>query len=91
MQTIEKLRYKLLSLDVWGGEEGEFDINNWFYLDTLEVDEMTQDSEIINELIDLGFLKDSACKLVEIVDMGEVLRIIESKTGFPLYDLTLEH
>lgn len=86
----ETITYKICSLDVWAGiEEGCWDINNWFELGSFEHPSITTNSEILDHLIELGYIS-AGIKYhdVEFEDIGNGIRICDkSRDNLPVYDL----
>ena len=65
-----------------------WDINQWYKRDTLDIDEEMSDEEIIQLLIDEGYLSPKALSLVGIDDSSEnCLTIRHLDSGQPLYNL----
>ena len=52
--------YKVSSLDVWAGDEvGEWDINDYFNVGTLELPESFSDAGLMCAMMQQGYLKDT--------------------------------
>ena len=87
---VHKMKYKVLSLDVWAGEEkGEWVKNNFFHVDTIEFPLYPYSEDIIESLIQIGFLNAKTRKKVLVEDyngMGEYYNVTDNK-GYPLCDL----
>lgn len=91
METMTMDRYKVYSLDVWGGEEvGDWEINNWFNAGEMEIPEEAEGDEIVEIMIKEGYFTDLARGKVEIEDYADGwLYAIRIEDGYPLFNLEL--
>ena len=76
--------YRILSIDAWGNKKDGYEWNNWFTVG--EIDSIPDtNKDIIQLMIDEGFLKPGVNKLVEIDDDQYNLVILDKKTKQPLF------
>jgi hypothetical protein len=87
------IKFRVISLDVWGGdEEGTYEKNNFYNLGTIEVNEMDEDikDSMINALIEADILVPECRSMIYIVDNygnGDYYEILDKETDRPLLDL----
>jgi hypothetical protein len=86
---------KIVDLDVWGNAEDGFEVNNFFNLGEItfprKSDPYTISKRSIkSKLVKEGFILSTATRKIELDDFSSMdffYRVIERKTGKPLFDI----
>lgn len=84
--------YKVLSLDVWAGEEeGLWEINNWFNCGSVDIEEDASNEDVLDILHKEGYI--SRVDIAEVQNWGDdfFYQIVDiSNNDYPVYQLQLE-
>jgi len=77
-------KYRILSIDALCGDElDSWEWNNWFHVGDIE--STIQDNELIDYMIEEGYLEKGVKQLVEIYDDQYNIVIVVKATQRPLY------
>jgi hypothetical protein len=81
--------FQLMDLDVWGNEEEGFEVNDMWAIERFEwtLAEWEDDTFVINELIESGYLTEKARDRVGLDGNERTLYINDDQTGRPLYEI----
>ena len=80
--------FPVLEIDAWGGdEEGSWDWNSWAYVGHVQInlDLPSTHNDIIQLMINRGFLREDCADLVEVDDDGFNLVILDKETKEPCF------
>lgn len=87
------MNYRLINyFDVWGNEKDGFEVNNLCVeKESIDIKDDASDKEILQVLVDEGFLVTSDRRKVCLVDygMGDMIEICAKKSMYPLGRLEL--
>jgi hypothetical protein len=85
------MKYQVYAIDAWAtDEEGGWDTNDWHKAGIVEIPTSFENNEIIERMIDEGYLKPKAIDLVYCDDICDTTIRISADSNFqPLYDLVL--
>ena len=79
-------KYKLVDyFDVWGNEEEGYEVNNLAVIaDDIVMSDDRTNQEILDFLVDIGYLVTNDLNKIEVVDDGDVIEFFEIETGCPI-------
>ena len=77
--------FPVLSIDAWADPEGGWTWNQWYDVGRIEVDIEKPDQDLIQSMIDAGYLKTNAHDLAEIEDDGYNVVFKNKATGEPVF------
>lgn len=79
-------KYRLVNyFDVWGNEEDGYEVNDsCVEFDDLMITDDAEDKDIINYLIEIGFLIEAAREKVDVNNSFDWIEIEQKDTGYPL-------
>lgn len=76
--------FPVLSIDAWGNPEEGYEWNQWFHIGSIDLDLEDPSENIMQLMIDKGYLNDKAKTLGEIEDDGYNLVVLNKETREPL-------
>jgi hypothetical protein len=84
-------KFAVVSLDVWGNVEEGFEVNDQWKIGTVEFDADASDEEIVNVLIEDGYLTNGT-KAEDLDFDGDdsFIMISAAETGLPIFNLIKE-
>ena len=77
--------FPVLSIDAWGNSEEGYEWNQWFHVGSIDLDLKNEDQDVIQLMIDKGYLKEGSKGLGEVEDDGFNLVVLDKKTREPLF------
>lgn len=77
--------FPVLSIDAWGNPEEGYEWNQWFHVGSIDLDLKNEDQDIIQLMIDEGYLKEGSKDLGEVEDDGFNIVILNKVTREPLF------
>ena len=77
--------FPVLSIDAWSDPEGGWTWNQWFDVGRIEVDIEKSDQDLIQSMIDAGYLKPASIGLAEVHDDGFNVVFSNKETGEPVF------
>jgi hypothetical protein len=77
--------FPVLSIDAWGNPEEGYEWNQWFHVGSIDLDINNEDQDVIQLMIDGGYLKEGSKGLGEVEDDGFNLVILDKTTREPLF------
>ena len=77
--------FPVLSIDAWGNPEEGYEWNQWFHVGSIDLDLKNEDQDVIQLMIDEGYLKEGSKGLGEVEDDGFNLVILDKTTRQPLF------
>ena len=76
--------FPVLSIDAWGNPEEGYEWNQWFHIGSIDLNLEDPSENIMQLMIDKGYLNDKAKTLGEIEDDGYNLVVLNKETRKPL-------
>jgi len=77
--------FPVLSIDAWGNPEDGYEWNQWFHVGTIELDLDAENREIIQAMVNAGYLTPKGLDVATVEDDGYNLVIIDKETGEPAF------
>jgi hypothetical protein len=77
--------FPVLSIDAWGNQEEGYEWNNWYKVGTIDIDLDQPDQNLIQVMIDAGFLTPDSVNLADVNDDGFNVVFSIKKTGEPVF------
>jgi hypothetical protein len=77
--------FPVLSIDAWGNPEEGYDWNQWFHVGSIDLNLNDPSENILQLMIDKGYVNEEAKTLGEIEDDGYNLVLLDKKTREPLF------
>ena len=77
--------FPVLSIDAWADPEGGWEWNQWFDVGRIEVDIEKPDQDLIQSMIDAGYLTPASIGLAELHDDGFNVVFSNKETGEPVF------
>jgi hypothetical protein len=79
--------YEIYKLEVWAGdEEGTWDKNNWFYEQTISVDNHEQLERYVKEY----YIKAGVAVVFD-YSYESCVNVVKAEDGYPLLEIQLKH
>jgi len=75
----------VLSIDAWGNPEDGYEWNEWFNVGTIDLDLDAENREIIQAMVNAGYLTPKGLDVAEVEDDGYNLVIIDKETREPAF------
>ena len=85
--------YTLINyFDVWGNKKDGYEVNNQcIEKDDIVITDDATPKEICEYLVQIGMLKTSDMRRLEVIDWGNSIEINERKSGKPLFGLHMNY
>jgi len=77
--------FPVLSIDAWGNQEDGYDWNNWHKVGLIDLDLNQPDQNLIQTMIDAGFIRLEAIDRVEVEDDGFNIVFCDKETSEPIF------
>ena len=77
--------FPVLSIDAWGNPEDGYEWNQWFHVGTIELNLDAENREIIQAMVNAGYLTPKGLDVATVEDDGYNLVIIDKETGEPAF------
>jgi hypothetical protein len=81
----ENVVFPVLSIDAWGNPEDGYEWNSWHRVGLIEVDLDKPEQNLIQRMVEEGFIKPEAFDWVEVEDDGYNVVFMDKKTREPVY------
>ena len=75
----------VLSIDAWGNPEDGYEWNEWFNVGTIDLDLDAENREIIQAMVNAGYLTPKGLDVATVEDDGYNLVIVDIETGEPAF------
>ena len=75
----------VLSIDAWGNPQDGYEWNEWFNVGTIELDLDAENREIIQAMVNAGYLTPKGLDVATVEDDGYNLVIVDIETGEPAF------
>jgi hypothetical protein len=77
--------FPVLSIDAWGNQDDGYDWNQWFNVGTIDIDLDAENRELIQAMINAGYLKPASIDLAAVEDDGYNIVIVDKETREPVF------
>lgn len=77
--------FPVLSIDAWGNPQDGYEWNNWFKVGTIDIDLDGENRQIIQAMVNAGYLTALALESAEVEDDGFNIVIIDKETREPVF------
>ena len=77
--------FPVLSIDAWGNETDGYEWNEWFNVGTIDLDLDAENHQIIQAMVNAGYLTALALESAEVEDDGFNIVIIDKETREPVF------
>ena len=77
--------FPVLSIDAWGNPQDGYEWNEWFHVGTIKLDLDAENREIIQAMVNAGYLTAAALDVADVEDDGFNIVIIDKETGEPAF------
>jgi len=76
-------KFKVLSIDAWGNQDGGYEWNNWFNVGSIDVDLDAKPETILQSMANEGFITNPT--LGDVDDDGYNMVIVDKVTREPIF------
>ena len=76
--------FPVLSIDAWGNLEDGYEWNQWFNVGTIDLDLDAEDRQIIQAMVNAGYLTQQGLDVCDIEDDNYNLVIVDRETREPV-------
>ena len=77
--------FPVLSIDAWGNETDGYEWNEWFNVGTIDLDLDAENRQIIQAMVNAGYLTRAALESAAVEDDGFNIVIIDKETREPVF------
>jgi hypothetical protein len=77
--------FPVLSIDAWGNLEDGYEWNQWFHVGSIDLDLDAEDRQIIQAMVNAGYLTALALESAEVEDDGFNIVILDMETREPVF------
>ena len=77
--------FPVLSIDAWGNLEDGYEWNQWFNVGSIDLDLDAEDRQIIQAMVNAGYLTALALESAEVEDDDYNLVIVDRETREPVF------
>jgi hypothetical protein len=77
--------FPVLSIDAWGNETDGYEWNQWFNVGSIDLDLDAEDRQIIQAMVNAGYLTALALESAEVEDDGFNIVILDKETREPVF------
>jgi hypothetical protein len=77
--------FPVLSIDAWGNLEDGYEWNQWFHVGSIDLDLDAEDRQIIQAMVNAGYLTALALESAEVEDDGFNIVILDKETREPVF------
>ena len=77
--------FPVLSIDAWGNLEDGYEWNQWFNVGSIDLDLDAEDRQIIQAMVNAGYLTALALESAEVEDDGFNIVILDKETREPVF------
>ena len=77
--------FPVLSIDAWGNQEDGYDWNQWFNVGTIDLDLDDENRQIIQAMVNAGYLTAAGLDVAEVEDDGYNIVILDKETREPIF------
>ena len=77
--------FPVLSIDAWGNLEDGYEWNQWFHVGSIDLDLDAENREIIQAMVNAGYLTALALESAEVEDDDYNLVIVDRETREPVF------
>ena len=77
--------FPVLSIDAWGNLEDGYEWNQWFNVGSIDIDLDAEDRQIIQAMVNAGYLTSAALESAEVEDDGFNIVILDKETREPVF------
>jgi hypothetical protein len=77
--------FPVLSIDAWGNLEDGYEWNQWFNVGSIDLDLDAENRQIIQAMVNAGYLTALALESAEVEDDGFNIVIIDKETREPVF------
>ena len=77
--------FPVLSIDAWGNETDGYEWNQWFNVGSIDIDLDAEDREIIQAMVNAGYLTALALESAAVEDDDYNLVIVDRETREPVF------
>lgn len=77
--------FPVLSIDAWGNPDDGYEWNNWHKVGTVDLDLDQPNQNLIQAMIDAGFLTPASIDLADVEDDGFNVVFSNKETGEPVF------
>jgi ketosteroid isomerase-like protein len=77
--------FPVLSIDAWGNETDGYEWNQWFNVGSIDLDLDAEDRQIIQAMVNAGYLTALALESAEVEDDGFNIVILDMETREPVF------
>jgi hypothetical protein len=77
--------FPVLSIDAWGNLEDGYEWNQWFNVGNIDIDLDAENRQIIQAMVNAGYLTALALESAEVEDDGFNIVILDKETREPVF------
>lgn len=77
--------FPVLSIDAWGNETDGYEWNQWFHVGSIDLDLDAEDRQIIQAMVNAGYLTQQGLDVCDIEDDGFNIVILDKETREPVF------
>ena len=77
--------FPVLSIDAWGNETDGYEWNQWFHVGSIDLDLDAENRQIIQAMVNAGYLTALALESAEVEDDDYNLVIVDKETREPVF------
>jgi hypothetical protein len=77
--------FPVLSIDAWGNQDDGYEWNWWFHVGTIDLDLDAETREVIQTMIDAGYLTEKGLDVFDVEDDGYNIVLVDKETREPLF------
>ena len=77
--------FPVLSIDAWGNETDGYEWNQWFNVGSIDIDLDAEDRQIIQAMVNAGYLTRQGLDVCDVEDDGFNIVIIDKETREPVF------
>ena len=77
--------FPVLSIDAWAEPDGGWTWNQWFNVGTIDLDLDAEDRQIIQAMVNAGYLTQQGLDVCDVEDDGYNLVIVDRETQEPVF------
>lgn len=77
--------FPVLSIDAWGNETDGYEWNQWFHVGTIDLDLDAENRQIIQAMVDAGYLTHAGLDVCDVEDDGFNIVILDKETREPVF------
>jgi hypothetical protein len=77
--------FPVLSIDAWGNLEDGYEWNQWFNVGSIDLDLDAENRQIIQAMVNAGYLTALALESAEVEDDGFNIVILDKETREPVF------